>query len=148
MKCRPAERSRRSPGILPRENVARFVLYALVAGAIAVTIRPALAQADPETASHSVAITEGAVPRAQRVLRVRQDALVRIEWSSDRVMTVHLEGYDVSVTVRPDTPALMQFRAFAGGRFAVHAHEGERGGAPATHAHGRGVLLRLEVHPK
>lgn len=96
---------------------------------------------------HVIAIRDGAVPRAQRVLKATQMALVRIEWSADRVTTVHLEGYDISLTVRPGQTAVMEFKAFASGRFAVHAHAGEARGGPATHAHGRSVLLRLEVQP-
>lgn len=85
------------------------------------------------------------MPRAQRVLKAPQDAALRIEWSSDRPYTVHLEGYDISVTLRPGKSEVMEFKAYAGGRFAVHAHEGAQSG---KHAHGRGTLLWLEVHPK
>lgn len=108
-----------------------------------------LAFAQPAVATpYVVAIKDGAVPRAQRVLKTPHESLVRIEWSADRVTTVHLEGYDISLTVRPGQTAVMEFKAFAGGRFAVHAHEGEARGGSSTHAHGRSVLLRLEVHPK
>ena len=85
------------------------------------------------------------VPRALRVLNAPQDAALRIEWTSDRPYTVHLEGYDISVTVRPGKSEVMAFKAHASGRFAVHAHEGAQSG---KHAHGRGALLWLEVHPK
>lgn len=95
-----------------------------------------------------MAIRGGAVPHAQRVLKLPHKAQARIKWTTDRPMTVHLEGYDLSATVRPHQPEFMQFRAFATGRFAVHAHEGEQRGAPSTHSHGRRVLLWLEVHPK
>ena len=106
---------------------------------------PALG-AEPEVRAHSIAIRDGAIPPSQRNLSVPHQSLVRIEWSADRPMTVHLEGYNLSVTVRPGAPALMQFKAYATGRFAVHAHDGERG-VSSGHAHGRSVLLRLEVHP-
>ncbi len=88
------------------------------------------------------------MPREQRVLRVLHESQVRIEWSSDRVMTVHLEGYDISLTVRPGVSTVMEFKAFASGRFSVHAHEGQARGGSSTHAHGRSALLRLEVHPQ
>ena len=101
-----------------------------------------------DAALFAVAIKDGTVPREQRVLRVVHESLVRIEWSSDRVMTVHLEGYDISLTVRPGVPTVMAFKTFASGRFSVHAHEGQARDAPSTHAHGRSVLLRLEVHPQ
>lgn len=117
----------------------------LVAGVLAFGCA-ALAASEP--VAHTIAIRNGQVPRAQRVLAVPHESLVRIEWSADRTMTVHLEGYHISVTVRPDRPATMEFKAFATGRFPVHAHEGERRSASSGHAHGRSVLLRLEVHPK
>lgn len=79
------------------------------------------------------------------MLVVPHDAQVRIAWSADRPVTVHLEGYDLSFIVRPGQGGTMEFRAYATGRFAVHAHEGERAG---KHSHGRGALLWLEVHPK
>jgi hypothetical protein len=103
----------------------------------------ASAQAQPQAIQ--VDIRNGAVPRAQRLLSATQDAQLRIEWRSDRPLTVHLEGYDLSVMVHPGKPEAMEFRARAAGRFAVHAHEGTQRGA---HAHGRGALLWLEVHPK
>jgi hypothetical protein len=82
------------------------------------------------------------------VLVVPRGAKVRIAWSADQPSTVHLEGYDLSVEVLPGRPAVMEFDAFATGRFAVHAHVGLREDKSSTHAHGRGALLRIEVHPK
>jgi hypothetical protein len=109
-------------------------------------LAPSTAEAD--ALSQSIAISNGKVPPAQRLLKTTQQSPVRIEWTADRPMTVHLEGYDITVVVRPDQPATMQFRAHAAGRFAVHAHEGERQGPSSGHAHGRSALLHLEVHPQ
>lgn len=103
------------------------------------------ARAGPGEVAVSIRIAAGTVPRAQRVLRVPHQSLVRIDWSSDRPTTVHLEGYDISVTVRPGQAESMRLKAFATGRFAVHAHDGE---ARGKHAHGRGALMWLEVHPQ
>jgi hypothetical protein len=115
---------------------------------LAVLVLAAAAASADAPQEFSVSIRDGAVPAAQRVLKVSQQATVRIAWSADRATTVHLEGYDLSVLVQPGTPHIMEFRAFAAGRFAVHAHEGARSGPGASHAHGRGALLRLEVHPR
>lgn len=101
-----------------------------------------------DTLPQSIAIRNGTVPPVQRVLKAAQQSTVHIEWTADRPMTVHLEGYDITVVVRPGQPAAMQFKAHAAGRFAVHAHAGERQGPSSGHAHGRGALLRLEVHPQ
>jgi len=48
----------------------------------------------------------------------------------------------------PREQRMPTFKAFASGRFSVHAHEGQARGGSSTHAHGRSVLLRLEVHPQ
>lgn len=88
------------------------------------------------------------VPRDQRVLKVRQDALVRIDWLSDRAAVIHVEGYDVSVAADPGKPERMEFKAHATGRFPVHIHEVDAEGGPARHGHHTRPLLRLEVHPK
>ena len=94
---------------------------------------------------YSIAIREGAVARPQRVLAVPHEAQVRIAWSADQPTTVHLEGYDISVVIHPGRTETMEFKAFATGRFAVHAHAGEQRG---KHAHGRSTLMWIEVHPK
>ena len=70
---------------------------------------------------------------------------MRIEWSADQQTTVHLEGYDISVVVLSGRAQTMEFKAVATGRFAVHAHVGEQRG---KHAHGRGALMWIEVHPR
>lgn len=89
------------------------------------------------------------VPRAQRVLKVRHDDDVRIEWRSDRAAVIHLEGYDISVHADPGQSVTMAFKAHATGRFPVHAHEVDAAaGGPARHGHHTRPLLRLEVHPK
>ncbi len=116
--------------------------------AVAAVIGSSPAQAQSDAVTFAIAIKDGAVARAQRVLRVDQDVQLRLIWSADRALTVHLEGYDISVTVLPERPAEMAFKAFASGRFPVHAHPDDAGTRPGAHAHGRGTLLRLEVHPK
>jgi hypothetical protein len=127
--------------------IARAISLATSATALA-TLAFAAPLFGADGVAVSIAIRNGQVPRAQRTLKATQASSLRIDWSSDRPMTVHLEGYDVSVVVSPGRPATMQIQAHASGRFAVHAHDGERQGPSAGHAHGRGALLWLEVHPR
>lgn len=94
-----------------------------------------------------ITVADGVVARTQRVLKVPHQAEVSISWSVDRPLVIHLEGYDILVEARPGQPETMRFKAFATGRFPVHAHEVGRGDAK-KHAHGHGPLLRLEVHPR
>lgn len=143
----------RGPGWQPRVSStlgfaclvpARLAPVWLALGCLALALSSAVA----EPLSQSITISNGTVPPAQRLLKTTQQSPVRIEWTADRPTTVHLEGYDITVIVRPGKPATMQFKAHAAGRFAVHAHDGERQGPSSGHAHGRGALLRLEVHPR
>ena len=126
----------------------RRLAVAALAGVVAAVPACAWAGAPVATIARAIAIRDHTVPRAQRVLDVAHESQVLIEWSADRPTTVHLEGYDISVVVRPGQPSVMQFKAYATGRFAVHAHDGERRDAAAAHGHGRSALLWLEVHPK
>ena len=97
-------------------------VFALRPAIALVVLAATAAFAQPTDATpFAIAIKDGTVPREQRVLRVLHESPVRIVWSSDRVMTVHLEGYDISVTVRPGVSTVMAFKAFASGRFSVHA---------------------------
>lgn len=63
-------------------------------------------------------------------------------------MTIHLEGYDISVAAEPDRTEIMEFKAHATGRFPVHVHDLDKKAGGGHHgAHAR-PLLRLEVHPQ
>ena len=106
------------------------------------------AHAEDAVRVFEIAIRGGAVARDMRVLKATQHERVRIVWTVDTPLAVHLEGYDVSVRARPDLPRAMEFKAHAAGRFPVHAHAADAVPQGQGHAHGRGVLLRVEVHPK
>jgi hypothetical protein len=104
-------------------------------------------EAPPRARVFDVVVAKGKVAPSQRVLKVSHQDEVSITWTVDRPQTIHLEGYDVVVEAHPGQPATMKFKAFATGRFPVHAHEIGQGDAK-KHAHGHGALLRLEVHPR
>jgi hypothetical protein len=124
-----------------RRTIAISILVAAMAW-------PAMSpRADDPVHTFDVAVRDGKVARAQRVLKVPHQAEVSITWSVDRPLVIHLEGYDVVVAARPGQPETMRFKAFATGRYPVHAHEEDQGEA-RKHAHGHGALLRLEVHPR
>lgn len=90
-----------------------------------------------------VNIARGAVAKDQQVLRVRQGDRVRLRWTSDRPIEIHLHGYDVLKTVEPGQLVEMAFDATVAGRFAVSEHVP---GADQGHSHR--PLLRLEVLPR
>ena len=87
-------------------------------------------------------IENGRVPESMRRIRVKQNDVVKLKWSADRPMSIHLHGYDLESKIAPGTVSEMAFTARATGRFTVERHLQ----SPAGHAHGD-VLVTIEVHP-
>lgn len=85
-------------------------------------------------------IEHGKVNIKDKTIRVAQNDMVELRWSSDGNQTLHLHGYDIEAEVRPNSPVVMHFDAFATGRFPVEIHGGSQGGGA--------VLVYLEVHPR
>ncbi len=85
-------------------------------------------------------IENGRVPENMRRIRVKQHDVVKLRWSTDRPMTVHLHGYDIESRLAPGTVSEMTFTARATGRFTIEPHLQSPGG------HGA-VLVTIEVHP-
>lgn len=82
----------------------------------------------------------GALPQNLRRIRVRQGDTVRLRWTSDRPIVLHLHGYDIELAVEPGRSAEMTFEARAAGRFSVEEHTpGGAHGAP---------LVRIDVLPR
>ena len=93
-----------------------------------------------EAKAFEVAVQNGKVAGTSDTLRVKQGDAIRLRWSSDAAITLHLEGYNIEALVSPASPATMQFVADLPGRFPVEQHA--EGGA-----HGRGAVMYLEVYP-
>lgn len=89
-------------------------------------------------------IKNGQVPANMRHIRVRQGDVVKLQWSTDRRLSVHLHGYDIEKPVEPGTITDMTFTARATGRFSVEPHFAKQ--PSGGHAHGD-VLVTIEVYP-
>ena len=89
-------------------------------------------------------IENGHVPENMRLIRIKQNDVVRLQWTTDKPWTIHLHGYDIEKEVRPGEVTEMTFTARATGRFTIEPHIGttQSGG----HAHGE-VLVTIEVYP-
>jgi hypothetical protein len=92
-----------------------------------------------------LAIERGRVPASMRLIRVKQGDTVRLRWTTDRPITLHLHGYDIEMKVVPGAVAVMSFRADVAGRFPVEEHRPRAGGG---HSHGEAALVRIEVRPR
>jgi hypothetical protein len=89
-------------------------------------------------------LQDGRLSPAVRVIRVQQGDLVRLRWSTNRPIVLHLHGYDIETRVEPGAIAEMTFAARAAGRFSVEPHMPQGGGG---HSHGS-IIVRIEVHPR
>ena len=88
----------------------------------------------------------GHVPTSMRLVRVTEGDVVRLRWSVDRAVVLHLHGYDIEKRIEPGVVGEMTFTARATGRFPLHAH------AIGADANGEGrddaPLLYVEVYPR
>src|SRR5437773_5492508 len=92
------------------------------------------AAANAAEVTYALTIANGRVPDNMRLIRVKQNDVVKLEWRTDKPLNVHLHGYDIEQGLKPGTVTEMTFTARPTGRFTVEPHCGHTpcGG----HAHG------------
>jgi hypothetical protein len=100
--------------------------------------------ADAAEVTYALTIANGRVPDNMRLIRVKQNDVVKLEWRTDKPLTVHLHGYDIEQELKPGPVTEMTFTARATGRFTVEPHIGRT--PSGGHAHGD-VLVTIEVYP-
>jgi hypothetical protein len=110
---------------------------------LAISAASAVAQT-PEVA-FDLRIENGKVAPSMRLVRVKQGDAVKLRWTSDKPMALHLHGYDIETKVEPGVVAEMAFAARATGRFPVEEHKPN---AKGGHSHGESPLVRIEVRPR
>jgi hypothetical protein len=118
--------------------LAVLVLLALAVGASRL-------DAQGREAAFDLKIQKGKVPQNMRLIRVKQGDAVKLRWTTDRTMILHLHGYDIEKKVEPGAVAEMAFEARATGRFSVEEHKPN---AKGGHSHGEAPLVRIEVRPR
>ena len=100
--------------------------------------------ADAAEVTYALTVANGRVPDSMRLIRVKQNDVVKLEWRTDKPLTVHLHGYDIEQEVKPGKVTEMTFTARATGRFTIEPHVGRT--PSGGHAHGD-VLVTIEVYP-
>ena len=128
-------RMRRMRWRLPALGVC--ALLALCAGIVS----PAVHAAE---VTFVLRIENGHLPENMRLIRVKQNDVVKLQWSADRRTTIHLHGYDIEKEITPGTMTEMTFAARAAGRFTVEPHLARE--PSGGHTHGD-VLVTIEVYP-
>jgi len=117
----------------------------LRASMLALSLSSALTiAADAAEVTYALTIANGRVPDNMRLIRVKQNDVVKLEWSTDKPITVHLHGYDIEREIKPGTITEMTFTARATGRFTVEPHLGRT--PSGAHTHGD-TLVTIEVYP-
>ena len=125
------------------QNYRLFAVAGLFAMVPLAFSMPCHGQAD-NVQRFDLRIENGRLTESRKVITVKRDDRVEINWRADRRTVLHLHGYDIEIAPGPDKPETMSFVARATGRFAVETHapagDGKRGGHVA--------LIYLEVHPR
>src|SRR5262245_40512864 len=67
----------------------------------------------------ALTVANGRVPDSMLLIRVKQNDVVKLEWRTDKPLSVHLHGYDIEQELKPGTVTEMTFTARATGRFTV-----------------------------
>jgi hypothetical protein len=148
----PAQSARVSP---PRQgewnsgDVRRAVFFqvlgALIIAFITTVSLATLVPAQGAEIAFELKVEKGRVAQAMRLIRVTQGDAVKLRWTSDRPIILHLHGYDIETEVTPGAVAEMVFTARATGRFPIEEHKPDtRGG----HSHSEAPLVRIEVRPR
>lgn len=131
----------RAPG--PRSGsggAARHVRWLFVVTLACAACLPWSPATAGETRTFELAVQDGRLVGATKVVRVRKGDAVEITWRSDRAVEIHLHGYDSLLQLEPGKPATMKIEAFATGRFPISLH--------GRNGHGHGALAYFEVLPE
>jgi len=132
---RIAARAKRTSARASAAAIAAALALATPAAHAADAPKPAATRAAAKR--FDVAVVNGRIAGGADTVVVAQGDDVEIRITSDRPLELHLHGYDVERSVRPNETAVLAFKATIAGRFPVSVH-----GAGRERA-----LVYLEVHP-
>ena len=104
-----------------------------------------MAAAQPPETVFDLKLEKGRVAQSMRLIRVKQGDAVKLRWTTDRPIVLHLHGYDIEAKVEPGGSAEMAFTARATGRFPIEEHKPN---AKGGQSHGEAPLVRIEVYPR
>jgi hypothetical protein len=122
--------------------VLRLVSASWALTLLLITGGPALAA----ELTFDIKIERGRVPDAMRLIRVNEGDVVKLRWTSDQPIVLHLHGYDIEKRVAPGAITELAFTAFATGRFPIHVHA--QGAGAGGHTHEDAPLATIEVYPR
>lgn len=93
-----------------------------------------------------IKIERGRVPDTMQLIRVNEGNVVKLRWTSDQPLILHLHGYDIAKRIAAGAVTELAFTAYATGRFPIYVHA--QGAAAGGHAHEDAPLATIEVYPR
>src|SRR5262245_66695807 len=91
----------------------------LRASVLALSLSGALTAADAAEVTYALTIANSRLPENMRLIRVKQNDVVKLEWRTDKPLTVHLHGYDNEQELNPGAVTARAFTAPATRRCAA-----------------------------
>ena len=88
-----------------------------------------------------IRIEHGRIAETMRLIRVHEGDSVKLRWTSDRPVVLHLHGYDIEKGVAAGAVTELGFTAHATGRFPIEIHAAGASGEDAP-------LAVIEVYPR
>ena len=93
-----------------------------------------------------IKIEHGRIADTMRLIRLNEGDVVKLRWTSDQPLVLHLHGYDIEKRIAAGSVTEFGFTAYATGRFPIHVHA--QGAGAGGHAHEDPPLATIEVYPR
>ena len=77
---------------------------------------------EPEELTFNLEINQRALSEEDSTIEVKQDDMLTIVMTSDEPVVYHVHGYDLEGSASPDSPATLEFDAYATGSFPITIH--------------------------
>jgi hypothetical protein len=133
----PVDKARGKRRVAFRSGKMALALLLIIAGSTSVAAAEL---------TFDIRIERGRVPDAVRLIRVNEGDVVKLRWTSDQPLVLHLHGYDIEKRIAAGAITELVFTAYATGRFPIHIHE--QGAGAGDHAHENLPLATVEVYPR
>lgn len=116
------------------------IIARMVISVVLLICAAGIATADGQVDLLNLELKGGRLVGDSDTFRFTEGREIRILWTSDEAVELHLHGYDLSVVSAPGAPGEMSFTGSVTGRFPVTSH-----GAVDD---GHQTLIYIEIHPR
>jgi hypothetical protein len=132
----PVDKGRGKHRVAPRSAGWALALLLIGSGAAAAEL------------TYDIKIERGRVLDTMRLIRVNEGDVVKLRWTSDQPVILHLHGYDIEKRIAAGAITELAFTAYATGRFPIYVHAQGAGAGAGGHAHEGAPLATIEVYPR